>query len=182
MSYIKKKLVNKETDIVKTARITKWVLFNESVLLGIALAIFIAGFFRPLNWPQWSMGPITFGLMNVVGLVLVVIMLIALCVELIKRASIEIVVTTTRLIGKKGILKIDILDKQLEHVDFIKVQVPLLGRIFGFGDVTVGSNNKEYVYKKVAKPFELRKVATEQQDHVKSNSGAVINKDTGVEK
>ena len=164
MSYIKKNLIQNQSDIVKIYRITKWVLFNELILLGLALAVFIIGFISPLNWPEWSLGPITYGLLTAVGAIFVVIMLIALIVEIVRRLSIEIAVTTTRLIGKKGILRIEVLDRQLGHIDFLKVRMSVVGRIFGFGTVTIGSNNKEYVYKMVSKPLDLQKTVNAQLD------------------
>jgi len=170
MSYIQKKLVSNPQDITKMYRITKWVLFNELILLGIALAIFIAGFIGPLRWPRaWS----PFGLMSIIGGILAIIMLIALIVELIRRSSIEIAVTTTRLIGKKGVLRIEVLDRQLGHIDFLKVRMSIIGRIFGFGQVTIGSNNKEYVYKMVSKPLDLQRTVNAQLDQsLKTGSGA----------
>jgi len=166
MSYIEKKLVKDKNDIVKIYRITKWVVFNESLGLALSLALFIAGFFAPLNWPG-SSWPLPFGLMSAVGLVFSLVLLVALCVELIKRISIEIAVTKTRLIGKKGILRIEVLDRQLGHIDFLKVKMSLIGRIFNFGQITIGSNNKEYVYKMVANPLDLQRTANSQLDQGK---------------
>jgi len=172
MSYIKNKLVQNPTDIVKVYRITKWVIFNELILLALATAVFILGFIGPLRWPRWELGPITFGLLNVIGAALIVIMLIALCAELIRRGSIEIAITTTRLIGKKGVLRLEILDRQLNHIDFIKVKVSVVGRIFGFGQVTIGSNNKEYIYRMVSNPLDLQRTANAQLDKAKNSDKA----------
>jgi len=169
MSYIQNKLVNDPKDITKMYRITKWVLFNELILLGIALAIFIAGFIGPLRWPSaWS----PFGLMSIIGGILVIVMLIALVVEIIRRSSVEIAVTTTRLIGKKGVLRIEVLDRQLGHIDFLKVRMSIPGRIFGFGTVTIGSNNKEYVYSMVSKPLDLQRTVNAQLNQSISNGTA----------
>jgi len=179
MSYIQKKLVNDPKDITKMYRITKWVLFNELILLGIALAIFIAGFIGPLRWPGDNWG--AFSLMNIIGGILAIIMLIALVVELIRRASVEIAVTTTRLIGKKGVLRIEVLDRQLGHIDFLKVRMSVVGRIFGFGQVTIGSNNKEYVYRMVSKPLDLQRTVNAQLDQAVKSGMAVKKAKSGDE-
>ena len=166
MSYVQRRLVNDKSEIIQTYRITKWILFNELFLLILTLGLFVGGFFIPGQWHRfWNIaGNVYFGLFNIIGGLLSAVVLVALLVELIKRASVEIVLTRTRLIGKKGVLRIEVLDRQLTHIDFVKVRLPIIGRIFGFGHVTIGSNNKEYVYKKVARPIALQREYNKQLD------------------
>lgn len=59
--------------------------------------------------------------------------------RLIRRATTELTLTNTRLIGKTGLIKTASLDIKLDKIQNVSVKSGLGGKIFGYGTITISS-------------------------------------------
>ena len=91
------------------------------------------------------------------GGVLLVVALIFLFREWFEWWITEIAVTDRRVIFKKGFIRRKTNEMNMEKVESVKVDQPILGRILNFGHVTVvGTGEGETELHFIAKPIELR--------------------------
>ncbi|MEO5510353.1 MAG: PH domain-containing protein [Longimicrobiales bacterium] len=108
-----------------------------------------------------------------IALVLVAAAAVLGIIAYIKGSSTEFVITTRRLIAKRGIVSRKTIETLLEKVEAVSVEQTLFGRIFNYGTVTVqGTGGTKESFAMVSKPLELRKVIHEQIDSQRSNSPA----------
>lgn len=77
--------------------------------------------------------------------------------------STEFALTNCRIIAKKGFIFQHSIEILLNKVESISVSQPLIGRILGFGTVTIiGSGGTQEVFKSIDNPMELRKQVNDQ--------------------
>ncbi len=82
-----------------------------------------------------------------------------------KGSSTEFVITTRRLIAKRGVVSRRTMETLLEKVEAVSVDQSLFGRILGYGTVTVqGTGGTKESFSMVSQPLQLRKVIHEQID------------------
>lgn len=75
-----------------------------------------------------------------------------------KRASSEFVVTNKRLVVKMGVVSTRTLELLLSKVEAIAVDQGLLGKLLGYGDITVtGSGGTREMFPAIEAPLELRR-------------------------
>ena len=87
----------------------------------------------------------------------------------IQSKSTEFVITTRRLIAKRGIVSRRTIETLIEKVEAVTVEQGLLGRILGYGKVTVtGTGGTNETFSLVSDPLQLRKVIHEQIDRARS--------------
>ena len=76
----------------------------------------------------------------------------------IRRRTTELVLTDRRIITKRGFVSRDTVEMNLSKVESVQVNQGLLGRILGYGDVTVvGTGASLEPLRGIASPLELRK-------------------------
>ena len=69
----------------------------------------------------------------------------------------EIVITTHRVIGKKGIIRRETYEFGLDKIELIDVKQTVLGRIFGFGDIVItGSGNSNLTIYAISSPEKFK--------------------------
>jgi iron(III) transport system permease protein len=91
------------------------------------------------------------------GTVMAVGVLIIL-VAIIRRATTELVLTDRRIITKRGFISRDTVEMNLGKVESLHVTQGLLGRILGYGDVTVvGTGSSLEPLRGISRPLELRR-------------------------
>ena len=77
--------------------------------------------------------------------------------------STELVLTNRRIIGKREFILRNAIEFNLNQLESISISQPLLGRIFGFGNITiVGIGGTKEVFKAIMNPMELRKQVNSQ--------------------
>lgn len=74
----------------------------------------------------------------------------------------EFVITSKRIIIKKGWLSIWTLEMSLRKIETVNVEQSILGRIFGYGSLTViGTGGTKEEFSCIRKPIEFRKAFME---------------------
>ena len=70
----------------------------------------------------------------------------------------EFVVTDRRIIIKKGIISIYTLEMNLERVETVNVHQSILGRILGYGHITIiGTGGTRELFNDIRRPLEFRR-------------------------
>jgi membrane protein YdbS with pleckstrin-like domain len=144
MSYLDGHLLDGE-QIVYRARL-HWTIFIASiivVLLGIALAI-VLSIYQPEYW--------------YLGLALAGIGLLLAIPPTINYTSSEFAVTNKRVLSKTGFIQRESDETLLSKVEGVSVDQGILGRMLGFGTVTItGSGGTEDSFPRIAAPLEFRR-------------------------
>jgi uncharacterized membrane protein YdbT with pleckstrin-like domain len=133
-----------------------WVIFIWPIVSFIvALALFGFGVSMQENNLR------TF--LVVVGGMLIVITIITFIPPFIHYVTSEFGITNKRVIVKIGVFRRKSLEVLLNKVEGIQVNQSILGRILGFGSITVtGTGGTKDPFHNIAAPFEFRKKAQEQ--------------------
>jgi uncharacterized membrane protein YdbT with pleckstrin-like domain len=170
MSYVDDHLLPGER-VVYRARL-HWVAFRWSILL-IALAI-VAGIAGQLVstdpsaevWKLW------------IPAVLAALAVVVAVGPWVKRATSEFAVTDKRVLVKVGLVQRDSLETLLSKIEAIGVDQTLLGRMLGFGTITiVGTGGTRETFDRIASPLEFRRqvqaqiVVNEERRAVPSSAG-----------
>lgn len=74
----------------------------------------------------------------------------------------KLVLTNRRLYGKTGLLNTKSLEAPLNKLNAISVSYGLLGRIFGYGDVRVGTSSAAFVFPCIRTPEHFRHCVMEE--------------------
>ncbi len=129
MAYLDKILQPGET-VVAMGRL-HWVLYLGAALLGaMALIVaIVAGVALPKGGAQYAA-------LAVAGLLLV-IALVQFVGAWIIVATTEYAVTTARVIVKRGLFSLHTVEISLDKIESVDVDQSLLGRMLGFGAVTI---------------------------------------------
>ena len=129
MSYVSRVLMPGET-VLATARL-HWIILLPSILTivaGIAVA----------SWARASgMDPGQAKFVYALAGLLVLIGVLMFLGRLIVRATTEFAVTDRRVIVKRGIISLHTVEMNEDKVESVDVDQSLLGRLFGFGTITV---------------------------------------------
>jgi uncharacterized membrane protein YdbT with pleckstrin-like domain len=144
MSYLDDHLLDGER-IVHRARL-HWSIFATSivvVLLGAALAL-VLGVYQP---EYWYLGAALTG----IGLLLAI-------GPAIRYTSSEFAVTNKRVLSKVGFIERESDETLLSKVEAIAVDQGILGRVLGFGTVTItGTGGTEEAFARISQPLEFRR-------------------------
>jgi uncharacterized membrane protein YdbT with pleckstrin-like domain len=84
---------------------------------------------------------------------------------LIERATSEFAVTNRRVIIKVGLISRRTVELKLEKIESIGVDQTILGRILGYGTITVrGTGGTNEPFRGLARPLEFRKAVNEASE------------------
>jgi len=155
MSYIDKTLVPGER-VVYTTKL-HWI-----VMLGhlFACLIFLAGagylgYYLYVNRPTLQVG--TLHLIEIGLAVLLFLAILILIMGSVRRNATEMAVTTRRVIVKTGLASRRTIEMLLNKVETIEVSEPTLGRMLGYGSITmIGTGGTAEPFHKIAHPLEFR--------------------------
>jgi uncharacterized membrane protein YdbT with pleckstrin-like domain len=144
MSYIKRVLQPGET--VRYQGSTHWMLYFPAILLAaVALVTLI------LTWGA----PQPYGLL--VALACLIIALVLAVRAWWMRWTTEIAVTDRRVIYVQGFFERKSIEVHMNQIESVDVDQTLLGRLFGYGDVTIhGTGNTYDPLRAVDRPIALR--------------------------
>jgi uncharacterized membrane protein YdbT with pleckstrin-like domain len=145
MSYIEKSLLNGECIVYKTK--LHWVVFLWPVIWLIVAIMCFGG--------DRNVAPVG-------GLFLLIAILKGIA-SFINFTTSEFGITNKRVIVKVGFIRRNSLEVLLNKVEGIQVNQGVLGRILGFGSITVsGTGGTKDPFHKIEAPLEFRKKAQEQ--------------------
>jgi len=97
--------------------------------------------------------------------------LIFLVIAYVRYKSVELAVTTKRLIVKHGFVRRQTVEINLNRVESIQVEQGLLGRLFNFGTLIVaGTGTSHAPLTGIAEPMGFRKAFIEVQDREKGGA------------
>jgi uncharacterized membrane protein YdbT with pleckstrin-like domain len=144
MSYLDDHLLAGERIIYRAQ--LHWIIFAASiglVLLGAALAI-ILWIYQPEYW--------------YLGLALAGIGLLVAIGPAIRYISSEFAVTDKRVLGKVGFIERESDETLLSKVEAIGVDQGIMGRLLGFGTVTItGTGGTQEAFAMISQPLEFRR-------------------------
>jgi hypothetical protein len=146
MGYIEENLLPGETIVFKTR--LHWNIFGRPALALVCGLSLLTVSVREVR----GVGIFLSG----VGVVMALLAYIAF-------VSSEFGVTTQRVVIKVGFLRRRSLELFLQKVESIGVDQGILGRIFGYGSVSViGTGGTKELFRKVAAPLEFRRIVQQQ--------------------
>jgi len=97
--------------------------------------------------------------------------LVFLVIAYVRYKSVELAVTTRRVIVKHGFIRRQTVEINLNKVESIQVEQGLLGRLFNFGTLIVsGTGTSHAPLTGIAEPMGFRKAFIEAQDGEKSGA------------
>ncbi|HKW91269.1 MAG TPA: PH domain-containing protein [Methylomirabilota bacterium] len=145
MGYVERHLLPNEHVVYKTR--LHWMLFVKPGLLTLA-GVVLALLLRQVLDPPW---------LWMIGAAVAVIGLGWAFVHYVELMTSEFAVTNTRLILKVGLISRYTTELLLTKVESIGVQQGLMGRLLGFGDLTVtGTGGAREVFRRVRDPIGFR--------------------------
>ncbi len=153
MSYVEKNLLPGES-IVHRGRL-HWIVYAKSiglVLLGLVLMY------------PWSQDP-ALSKLWIFGAVALVLALIVAIPAAIYSATTELVVTSRRVVAKRGLVRRDTFEMLHRRVESISVHQSIAGRVFGYGTLVLhGTGGGLETIPTVAAPLAFRNAAMAQSD------------------
>jgi uncharacterized membrane protein YdbT with pleckstrin-like domain len=146
MSYIEKNLMNGE-NILYRARL-HWVVFFWPVIWFVVAIVF------------FSRGG---DVAVTVGRIFILIGIAKAISSYISFSTSEFAVTNQRVIAKVGFIRRNSLEVLLGKIEAIQVNQDILGRILGYGSITVsGTGGTRDPFHNISNPLELRRKIQEQ--------------------
>jgi uncharacterized membrane protein YdbT with pleckstrin-like domain len=143
MKYVNALLAPDETIRFKTRR--HWLVYGYAIFM---LALLVASLALPQN---------LHGEKFLIAIFLVPLAGIAALFAWIRRATMVVAVTNHRLICKKGLIARHTVEMNLDKIESVDVDQSVLGRMFGFGTVTVrGVGTTIDPIRGIANPIGLR--------------------------
>jgi len=145
MSFLEQNLVPGERLVHRAS--LHWMVFAPAATLALAGVVILA-FLSGYRWIG--------GLLAGLGLVMAVKPYILL------RFS-EFGVTDRRVLVKLGLVSRESLDQLLDKVEAVQVEQDILGRIFGYGTLTViGTGGTRETFPRISDPFAFRRAIQER--------------------
>ncbi len=146
MSYVQQVLQPGETLRFQT-NIHWFVYLYAIAAVVIALAFLLWFYLDPTMNVLLLYGAILFG----------IIALVLAAPAWIKRLGTEIAVTDRRIISKSGLVQRHTTEVNIDKVESVDVDQPILGRLFGYGSITVrGTGEGITTLHNIAQPLEFR--------------------------
>jgi uncharacterized membrane protein YdbT with pleckstrin-like domain len=138
MSYVDRNLLPNE-QVMYRARLSRIIYFFPACLLVLAIPVAIYGWHVPA------------GVLGALGVILLI-------PRWIRSVTSEFAVTNKRVLIKVGLVRRHSLELLLQKVEGIGVDQSILGRILGYGTITVsGTGGTREPFAMIARPLEFRR-------------------------
>jgi uncharacterized membrane protein YdbT with pleckstrin-like domain len=145
MSYIENNLMNGESIVYRTK--LHWIVFIWPIIWFVVAIMFFSGG----------------GDAATAGGLFILIAILTGIASFINFKTSEFGITNKRVIVKVGFIRRNSIEVLLNKVEGIQVNQGILGRILGFGSITVsGTGGTKDPFHKIETPLEFRKKAQEQ--------------------
>ncbi len=153
MSYLENKLTADE-ELIYTAKL-HWIMLIKPIVALILLSVAIANIEK---YRLFHYVPIAMPYKNYIYLTVIIVFVgWPLLNMLILKWSTHIGITNQRLLCKRGFIAIDLNGMPLSKIENIDSSQSILGRILGYGTVTVkGSGSTPIYLHDIAKPMVFR--------------------------
>jgi uncharacterized membrane protein YdbT with pleckstrin-like domain len=150
MSYVKSVLQPDEQ--VRYVTNIHWIIFLPGIgLLVLAAVAYWLGMLQSAAYTLW---------VAIAG-VLVLLAVITLFQAWFRRFTTEIAVTNRRIIYKRGFIRRDTIEMQMDKVESVDVQQSIWGRVLGYGDILIrGVGVGIEPLKNIDSPIEFRNHVT----------------------
>jgi uncharacterized membrane protein YdbT with pleckstrin-like domain len=159
MGYIEKNLVPGETLAYRTGChwvVMFWPLVGGAVLGFVGFAFFAGGLMATRNGGRYE-GAMVWGALALLGAVALI------AGGIIRRLATEVAISNRRVLIKTGLFSRRSVEVLLPKVESIGVDESVLGRILGYGRVTVrGTGGTFETFDKITHPNELRRQVQQQ--------------------
>ena len=156
MSYVEQHLIPGESIQYQTK--LHWIVMLGHAVIAILLALLAIAI--PITWASLgakTKGHSVPGAVYLFALLCFVIGGTLFLVGLLRRRATEMAVTNKRVIVKTGLADRRTVEILLSRIESVAVEEPALGRLLGFGTVTVrGTGGTPEVFEKIYHPLELR--------------------------
>ncbi len=162
MSYVEKHLIPGETIQYQTK--LHWIVMLGHIAIAavfelLAITFLVASFSRPAGAKVMP----SHGSMSLGALICFLVGAVLFCIGLLKRSVTEMAVTNKRVIVKTGLAERRTTEILLSRIESVVVDEPALGRIFGYGTVTVrGTGGTPEVFEKIQHPLKFREQVQSQ--------------------
>ena len=162
MSYAEKHLIPGESVQYETK--LHWIVMLGHAVVGIALALLAIAI--PIAWaslPTKKKGPSVPGAIYLVALMFLLVGGGLFLAGMLRRKATEMAVTSKRVIVKTGITERRTVEILLSRIESVTVDEPALGRLLGYGTVTVrGTGGTPETFEKIYHPLEFREQVQRQ--------------------
>jgi uncharacterized membrane protein YdbT with pleckstrin-like domain len=126
MSYLKRVLQPDEQ--VRYVSKIHWIIYLPGLLMtALAIATYIASLMSQAMQPLWLM----------VGALALIVAVLMLLTAWFRRWTTEIAVTNKRIIYKRGFIRRQTVEMNMDKVASVDVSQSILGRIFNYGSIKV---------------------------------------------
>jgi uncharacterized membrane protein YdbT with pleckstrin-like domain len=150
MSYVEDNLLPNEK-IILIAKISRAIYLPSLVIIFLGLPPLLCLFILSRDDQISSIFLLFF-----MGIFVVLSLALALR-SYILISTTEFVITNRRVIAKKGLLRRSSLELLLPKVESVRVNQPILGRLFGFGTITVtGTGGTREYFNAISDPIGVR--------------------------
>ena len=147
MSYVKRTLGTKETELYSTGY--HWLYWSGVMLLALPFILTTLAYVTAV----FGKSPAILAL-----LALTVVPLAYAAYDFIHGIALEVAVTTDRFVKKTGLISITSEEVSLDKIEEVNVDETIIGRIFGFGTVSVhGTGTGKIFIRMVTDPIRLRR-------------------------
>ena len=152
MSYVEKNLLPGET-ILCRGRL-HWILFFKPLLLMAAgLALIVASPFTPHLPNLWIWGAVA-----------ILVGALAALPALLQMWSTELVVTTIRVVAKRGLVSRQTTEMLHKKIESLTVHQGILARVLGYGTLVIhGTGGGQEAIPNISGPLEFRNAAMAAQ-------------------
>jgi membrane protein YdbS with pleckstrin-like domain len=161
MSYIDSNLIPGETVIYRTR--LHWIVMLGHIVMG-CLVLALPGallLYYALSPPRGD--SLMSHVMEGGGIALLIAGLVAILAGMVRRNATEMAVTTRRVVIKAGIVSRKTIEVMLNKVESIEVSEPALGRMLGYGTITViGTGGTVEPFHDMAHPLAFRSHVQQQ--------------------
>jgi uncharacterized membrane protein YdbT with pleckstrin-like domain len=124
-----------------------WIVFSRPTALTLGLLLFLRLF--PAS--------------SVLAYLMIPLILIVWIAKLIEYTCSEFGVTNQRVLVKTGLIQVNIVDTLLQRIESVQVAQSLLGKIFGYGTVTIcGTGGDKYPFLWIKHPLLFRSHVQQQ--------------------
>jgi uncharacterized membrane protein YdbT with pleckstrin-like domain len=158
MSYVDRTLLDGEQLVFRTR--LHWLLYLKPFLIDLLV-------FLPLIWWLWI------GSARRYAWIPVAVGLLAFLPAYVRRRSSDFAVTNKRVMMKEGILSTRSIELLHSKIEAIAVEQSLLGRVLGYGDITVtGSGGTRELFTHIQSPLQFRRAVQGVADRDQETTGA----------
>lgn len=170
MSYITKTLVPGEKVVYSTR--LHWIVMLGH-LVGAVVLWGLGGYVLWYAYAHPQMESTSRHIAAYGGAALLLCGLIVLFAGTLRRNATEMAVTTRRVVVKTGLASRRTIEMLLNKVETIEVTEPGLGRILGYGSITlIGTGGTSEQFHKIAKPLVFRNEVQQQIEKLRPEAAA----------